>query len=161
MIAREYTPIVATIHDWQYTSACCIDTYALRSFNWAGSCVTPATVLPVQSSFIPPPTFHGLLSLEGGVVHTCVSELALTHFAIPIPWVEEGSINNALSSSVLLPQKQSLCLGGGGEEKQQQDFLKKTSPGHHHMENHHSKATDRCARLLAHHYSSSEGDVCE
>lgn len=66
----------------------CIDTCVLQSSNWGGSCVTPATVLPVQSSFITPPNLRGLLSLEGGVVHTCVSEPALMHLAIL--WVKEG-----------------------------------------------------------------------
>lgn len=48
------------------------------------------------NSSIPPPTFHGLLSLEGGAVHICVSGPALKQLAIA--WVEEGTINKALSS---------------------------------------------------------------
>lgn len=124
LTAWEYTPTVANIQNWQHTSAHCIDTYGLQSFYWGGSCVTPATFLALQSSFNPPPTFCGLVSLEGGMVHICVSEPALTYLAIPIPWVKEYAINKVFSSSMLFPQKQSLCLGGGGEEeKRQQDFF--------------------------------------
>lgn len=119
----------------------------------------PSYCASCPNSFIPPPTFHGLLSLEGGAVHICVSGPALKQLVIS--WVEEGAINKALSSLGFFSRSRVSAWGGWRGGEMATGFLKNFAKASSHGESPPPKATDRCARLPAHHDSSSEGIICE
>lgn len=82
----------------------------------------PSYCASCPNSFIPPPTFHGLLSLEGGAVHICVSGPALKQLVIS--WVEEGAINKALSSLGFFSRSRVSAWGVEGRRNGNRIFKK-------------------------------------